>query len=175
MSTRYLKAGADFPRLLSHDYKPICVWCGKELTGRQIKYCSEECFDEVGIRCGVGVLYALFERDKGVCARCGCDCHRIKLALGVLQFDISRMARHRWERRGHLAAAIGLQPTELDKSLWEAHHKKAVKDGGGACGLDNFETVCVWCHKKETAGQAAAAAKVRRVEKQEQLPLLRKD
>ncbi len=74
--------------------------------------------------------------------------------------------------RGRLAPVLGLTYSELYKSLWEAHHKKAVKDGGGACGLDNFETVCIWCHKKETATQAADAAHVRRVERQDQLPLL---
>ncbi len=172
MSTRYLNAGADFPRLLSHEHKPICVWCGKELTGRQIKYCSKECVDEVGIRCGVGVRWDLRKRDKSICARCGRDCEEVKRAISVLTRPNPRARAI--TTRGRLAPVLGLTYSELYKSLWEAHHKKAVKDGGGACGLDNYETVCIWCHKKETANQAADAAHVRRVERQDQLPLLPK-
>lgn len=38
----------------------------------------------------------------------------------------------------------------LDRCLWEAHHIIPVSEGGGMCGLDNFETVCLRCHKLET-------------------------
>ena len=38
----------------------------------------------------------------------------------------------------------------LDRRLWEAHHIIAVSEGGGMCGLENYETICLWCHKKET-------------------------
>jgi hypothetical protein len=36
----------------------------------------------------------------------------------------------------------------IGRSFWEAHHKHAVKDGGGGCGLDNYETLCYGCHTK---------------------------
>lgn len=163
----------EWPKRKDRKGRWVCVWCGKLLTGRKMKYCSVQCRKEVEIRCGVGVRWAVRDRDKEVCARCGCDCRSITNALHQLQFGVSRMAPRRYKRRGHLADALGLTPLELDKSLWEAHHKKAVKDGGGACGLDNFETICIWCHKKETATQAADAAHVRRVERQDQLPLLK--
>ena len=49
---------------------------------------------------------------------------------------------------------LGIEYSDLDgKSLWEAHHKVAVKDGGGKCGLEGLETLCRWCHKKESAAQ----------------------
>jgi hypothetical protein len=37
--------------------------------------------------------------------------------------------------------------------FWEAHHKVAVADGGGLCGLDGYETLCVRCHGKESGHQ----------------------
>ena len=37
------------------------------------------------------------------------------------------------------------------RSWWDAHHVHAVCKGGGSCGLDNYETLCVRCHKRETA------------------------
>lgn len=33
---------------------------------------------------------------------------------------------------------------------WEADHILPVQWGGGACGLDNFQTLCQDCHKKKT-------------------------
>ena len=34
--------------------------------------------------------------------------------------------------------------------FWEADHINAVSEGGGECGLDNYRTLCVPCHKKVT-------------------------
>jgi 5-methylcytosine-specific restriction endonuclease McrA len=36
-------------------------------------------------------------------------------------------------------------------SLWEADHIVPVAEGGGACGLENYRTLCVPCHKEITA------------------------
>jgi 5-methylcytosine-specific restriction endonuclease McrA len=33
---------------------------------------------------------------------------------------------------------------------WDAHHTKPVHQGGGACGLYNFQTLCRDCHKDTT-------------------------
>ena|SRR4030065_329029 len=35
-------------------------------------------------------------------------------------------------------------------SSWQADHIIEVRDGGGGCGLDNFQTLCLKCHKKKT-------------------------
>ena len=34
--------------------------------------------------------------------------------------------------------------------FWEADHITPVSEGGGECGLDNYRTLCVMCHRKET-------------------------
>ena len=178
--SRYLNATIDFPQLLSHEHKPICVWCGKPLGSVRRKYCSPECSDEVGLRCGYGVRWKLKDRDKGICARCGRDCVALEKALSVIKdmgMPLAGWAYRGWrakeKKASHLASALGITPEQVKKSLWDAHHKKAVADGGGACGLDNLETVCIWCHKKESANQKANAAQARRVARQGQLPLLK--
>jgi len=38
---------------------------------------------------------------------------------------------------------------EITKN-WHADHIFPVFRGGGACGLDNFQTLCVDCHKEKT-------------------------
>jgi len=43
---------------------------------------------------------------------------------------------------------LSLNP--LTRSLWEADHIVPVSEGGGACGLDNYRTLCLPCHKAET-------------------------
>lgn len=48
-----------------------------------------------------------------------------------------------------------LSRKEATKTLWQAHHVKAVEEGGGVCGVEGFVTLCLWCHKDENAKQAA--------------------
>lgn len=45
---------------------------------------------------------------------------------------------------------------------WEADHITPVIEGGGLCGLDNYRTLCVPCHKKETAKLARRRAEKRK-------------
>ena len=35
-------------------------------------------------------------------------------------------------------------------SSWQADHIIEVRDGGGGCGIDNFQTLCLKCHKIKT-------------------------
>lgn len=37
------------------------------------------------------------------------------------------------------------------KHLWEADHIEEVADGGGECGLDNYQTLCLRCHWDKSA------------------------
>lgn len=49
------------------------------------------------------------------------------------------------ERDGGVCCECGLISDE-----WHADHILAVKNGGGACNLDNFQTLCITCHKEKT-------------------------
>jgi len=39
---------------------------------------------------------------------------------------------------------------------WEADHINPVSMGGGLCGIDNFQTLCLYCHKEKTKNQTAS-------------------
>lgn len=39
----------------------------------------------------------------------------------------------------------------LKHSLWQMDHVKPVVEGGGSCGLDNLQSLCLRCHKVATA------------------------
>lgn len=38
---------------------------------------------------------------------------------------------------------------KYDKN-WQADHIKSVCQGGGACSIDNFQTLCLSCHKEKS-------------------------
>lgn len=44
------------------------------------------------------------------------------------------------------------------ESEWQADHIVEVHQGGGGCGLDNFQTLCVDCHKDKTKQRFKIAA-----------------
>jgi hypothetical protein len=54
---------------------------------------------------------------------------------------------------------LGLTQHEALKTLWEAHHVKSVEEGGGACGVEGYKTLCLWCHKQESAKQTVRRKK----------------
>lgn len=62
---------------------------------------------------------------------------------------ITRMLHARWQVQQELLRASGKK--NWDGHSWEAHHVKAVAEGGAGCGLDGYKTACVVrCHKRLT-------------------------
>lgn len=51
-------------------------------------------------------------------------------------------------------------------SWWEADHIIPVSEGGGGCGPEGYRTLCLRCHRVETARLAARLAEKRRSAKQ---------
>ena len=172
---RALNYGRDFPVRRDADGNRLCRWtpCQKILTGKRQSFCSPACTEEVLIRIWPShASRAVFERDRGVCARCGIDTEAFRRRVGSYM-------RH---LKGECFKAMDMKPFEaflalLDRKGWgyhtsrkfyEAHHKHAVIEGGGACGLDGFETLCLRCHKRETKDLAARRAHERRAAKTKQ-------
>lgn len=58
---------------------------------------------------------------------------------------------------------LGYTDTSHTESLWQADHILPVEHGGGGCGLDNFQTLCIPCHKRKTRQQAQARKIARRL------------
>jgi len=101
----------------------------------------------------------VWERDKGVCAGCGCD-------TGLME-RIARRLRHPLEDKDGfllLLTAWGLKPYPwgwVVPNLWEADHVVPLVEGGGH-GLENYRTLCVPCHRAETKALAGRRAQRRK-------------
>jgi len=48
-------------------------------------------------------------------------------------------------------------------TFWDADHMVEVVKGGGECGLENMQTLCLWCHREKTARLARERAEARKI------------
>jgi 5-methylcytosine-specific restriction protein A len=122
----------------------LCYWCKNTVKPPKRSFCSESCVHEWKLRTRPSyVRTCLKKRDKEICALCGLDCKRLKIRLSQLWLE----NRELWQ----IEIEKYPMPKHFRRYLWDADHIVPVCEGGGECGLDNFRTLCIWCHKKETA------------------------
>ena len=129
------------------DGKPLCRWCKNIVNPPRRTMCSAECVHEMLIRkSGRYIRDCVFQRDNGICSICSIDTKDIAKTTLSLEgterieflkiYNIS-LKRKIWKRKH-------------GGGLWDADHIIPVKEGGGECGLDNYRTLCIQCHKKVT-------------------------
>lgn len=107
-------------------------------------------------------LEDLFPTKKGICC-CGCytpltgkqkrwagpDCNSRAMAIySVINGSSSSIRSQLSVRDNNVCAGCGLVCENDDE--WQADHIIPVHKGGGACNLDNFQTLCIDCHKNKT-------------------------
>ena len=87
-------------------------------------------------------------------------------ALNV-QIRLRRLAAARFKRREQEIRKMGFKISynQID-ALWEADHINPVELGGGACGMEGMQTLCIPCHYKKNARQAAERAARKRAEQE---------
>ena len=146
--------GRTLPNMYEHGTAPrgpngrrLCRWCGREVSNTRRSYCNADCLEEYNIRSNpTWARWRVIRRDKGVCARCGIDTSMLWDAIRMMGRDV-RNGSYNTLFRAFLADN-GLHYEAHD---FEVHHKHAIAEGGGPCGLDGLETLCVRCHKRETS------------------------
>lgn len=130
--------------------------CNQALTGRQRRWLPKHVdpiLERFFIQKGdsSAIRKAVYRRDRGICAGCGCLCRRAD-GLG------SEFRGREWTHITTGPKAPGWLPS------WQADHIHPVAHGGGGCGLENFQLLCDNCHKAKTAAQAAQKARRRIVQ-----------
>lgn len=162
-----------------------CTWCRKFIKGAKGNrtWCGPGCVDAFKeANWPQHRRSAMQRRDRGVCAVCGIDTvafMELVKALRHLRNEYGLCRLVSWIGKP-IPARNGVRPWRpwkyracqcvfcvaireaADLSRWEADHIVPVIEGGGLCGLDGYRTLCVACHKKETALLARRRAESRR-------------
>ena len=117
----------------------LCRWCNLEVPSGRLTFCSAWCVEEWKLRTNPGHLRErVLARDRGICAVCGLDCPALSSHIRRLRGAARVKAEREWGLQGR-------------KSLWDADHILAVAEGGGECDLSNLRTLCLKCHRGQTA------------------------
>jgi len=137
----------------------ICRWCKRIIhnpkhgkKGQRQTFCSDQCVHEWKIQSDPGYVRRCLEKiEHSICQVCGTDTDALKLKLKV---DAQRLAAagddRPWEEIWKQLSKDAGYPDPSKYSWWEAHHIKSVAEGGGLCGLEGYQTLCIKCHKEET-------------------------
>ena len=162
-----------------------CRFCGTSpLPGRRTSWCSDSCVDEWKTISDPGYLrWKVRQRDRGVCALCGFDTGRLarilhRVAGRLWRSGASGVASARrmaaWmNRKGFITLRAEWHAVAFRTVvLWHADHIVPLAEGG-TNALSNIRTLCVPCHKAETAALARRLAEARRLAagKPVQIPL----
>lgn len=154
-----------------------CCYCGEKIPAgsRRTRWCSQVCVDQFRTQHDPQyVRWQLLERDGGICHTCGLRAADLEYGLWWLQYMIVRPDRL-WspplgfcfgpandylssrvlrQSRAYqdLVKSLKITFKESMKSLWEGHHVEALAEGGlPPKDLSGYQTLCIWCHKAETA------------------------
>lgn len=156
---------------------------------------SEQCVTNYHQRNDPGTIRGILaKRDHGICALCLTDTSKhaamVRQTMALWRWLAQRegerllLAGELRDYDGQLAVAWGSaswwagrqvdeqlkeRGWEIGSHLWEADHIIPVAEGGGGCGPEGYRTLCLPCHKRETAKLAARLATKRRTLKQPEI------
>lgn len=175
MSTTRRTAGVySRKRPLGPNGERICYNCGGPLPKGRRFNCSPKCSEEWQCKTSPSHLrFVLKKRDKGVCALCRTDTIALKKQYNEIPKDpndYNYTAVPTTSARKEFLKEHGIPIGRVTGDWWDADHILPVVEGGGECGLDNYRTLCIPCHRNETAALAKRRARARHEAKP--LPLL---
>lgn len=139
-----------------------CGFCRKPLPGRKRHWCSRTCLNEAWARSSRnGLRWYVFWRDLGVCAKCGWDTEKFLRVMQAAAIILSRNQIYdgRISTYG-LVRDLGFD-LDITTSLWQADHIIPLSEGGENSPT-NARTLCIPCHKTETAELRRRLAAARR-------------
>ena len=133
----------------------LCRWCGedvKRLSKKRRTFCSDECVHEFNLRSSSSYIRIyIAKRDKYTCQICGLNCkgfiRQMKRHVGCL------FGEKRKEKEEEFFKQHGMEwvNTNNRSTFYDIDHIVPVVKGGHQCGEENLRTVCLSCHRKETA------------------------
>ncbi len=144
-----------------------CRWCGKEVPVGRRNWCSEACVEDWKMKQGhTGfawreVRHKVLLRDKGICAKCGCDTRKFKRIMKfALRFAYKVGVS--WQQIHVIMKELRFLPC-VSATQWQAHHIIECCRGG-TNEMSNLQTLCVPCHKDENKRLAQERALERKAQ-----------
>lgn len=138
-----------------------CKFCTGKIPGRRTTWCDEECKKQYFIACNDEKVLpvAIFERDRGVCKLCGTNVDKFHKLVYTTTMDkvmdnlekINYIFGTKLRKDSPVRDIVHSLFHHKDRRVWEIDHIIPVAKGGGICGLDNFQTLCLGCHRRKTA------------------------
>ena len=141
-----------------------CRWCDTGVKKPRRTFCSDACVHQHRLRSNSGYLREMcYARDKGVCAVCFVDTKKLAREIRTLERLPNPYRRKKTKfilrpnkesialrKTYNITPNRKLHQRKLGGGMWDADHVLSVRDGGGMCGLDNIQTLCIRCHKEKT-------------------------
>lgn len=158
--------------LLARDHG-ICALCGLDTERLRDRVIGSPLFDDRDEAFWIADQFGYkhqYEADRVHSWKVRAD---VAEALAIHDFMWRREIGDPWkafqEEQRLECAAMGF--TDPLRRWWEADHIIPVIEGGGGCGPEGYRTLCLLCHREETAKLAARRALKRRTAKQPELQL----
>lgn len=106
---------------------------------------------------------------RALCRQCGTEvqgrrrtfCSDACVREWCIRRSPARARRYVFDRDHGICRLCGCDTVALGLR-WEADHIVPVVEGGGECGLEGYRTLCLHCHKRETAKLARRRAAARK-------------
>lgn len=160
--TRFLTTEEKAKTTLRAKKEGLCRWCGldvKRLSTKRRTFCSDECVHEFNIRSSSSYIRQyIAKRDKYICQICGLDCYGFlhKLRCYVKEQSIKRPISTYEDRKELEIEFFDMYNMEWvntrnRSTLYDIDHINPVIKGGAQCGEENLRTLCLRCHRIETA------------------------
>jgi hypothetical protein len=138
----------------NEDGRNQCRWCSKSVMPPRRTFCSDECVHQHRLRTSTQYLrQCVYKRDNGICSLCKQDTKKIAREAKQYRTNKEFEKYYKLLETNLIPKTRKLWLRGYGGGFWDADHIIAVHDGGGDCGLDNIRTLCIACHKKNTAEQ----------------------
>jgi len=154
--SRYRRRDGDHPAYdpgaCGPDGRAQCRRCLAALGAVQDMFCGPACRHEFLMRTSTRYARrAVYARDLGICTHCGVDCGMLDRVVARLRMTEDCESPAAGDALAvEFIAALGFGRRRRPTSLWQADHRIAVVEGGGECGLGNYRTLCLLCHRRVT-------------------------
>jgi 5-methylcytosine-specific restriction endonuclease McrA len=147
-------------RVVMPNGKRPCRGCGGEVPKGRLTWCGDSCKERHYMALSTYARRKVFERDRGICAECGCDTEFMARIRWILKrrddAEAMWLVKAAWGIKRDRSWSVWEAPNG-----WEADHIVPLAENG-THDLSNYRTLCIPCHKSATRALHARLAASRR-------------